>query len=402
MAADGEKLSKRKKNYAPMDTVFDEYGVDTLRYFLASSPLMNGEAARFSTDHLRDVQRNVFMSLNNIYSFFKLYADVDGWKPDKPLEEPQSTNILDQWAIARLNQTITEVTKAMDSYRLDKASRPIAELLDDISNWYVRRSRRRFWKAEDDNDKQQAYATLHYLLLRTSQILAPFSPFLPDYIWRRLVEGTSLPVSVHLSDWPSVNQPDNASRKVLIDMAYARGAVATGLAARAEAGIRVRQPLASAVITNAIIDDSNREAYEQIIQDELNVKKVDIEREGDLTQQRSQPPRSDEWLKAQVGGLVKVRLDTNITPELKTEGISRELVRHIQSARKKAGLNVEDRIQLMVKSDNPEVIEALEKHKDLIYAETLATSQLNSSEEAVYREDAKLDGHDLSIGLKKA
>src|SRR5581483_1663062 len=146
VAADGEKLSKRKKNYAPMDEIFDVYGVDSLRFFMASSPLVNGEDTRFSADFLRDVQRKIFMTLNNIFSFYKLYADVDGYKPSEPLVEPHSDHILDQWILSRLNETITSVTKDLDAYRLDRASRPIQDLLDDTSNWYVRRSRRRFWK----------------------------------------------------------------------------------------------------------------------------------------------------------------------------------------------------------------------------------------------------------------
>ena len=159
VAADGEKLSKRKKNYAPMDDIFDQYGVDSMRFFMAGTPLVNGEDSRFSVDFLRDTQRKVFMTLNNIFSFYKLYADVDGYKPSDPLSEPQSDNILDQWMLSRLNETIAAVTAAMDDYRLDRATRPINDLLDDASNWYVRRSRRRFWKSEDDADKQQAYAT---------------------------------------------------------------------------------------------------------------------------------------------------------------------------------------------------------------------------------------------------
>ncbi len=218
VAADGEKLSKRKKNYAPMDDIFDQYGVDSMRFFMASSPLVNGEDTRFSTDFLRDVQRKIFMTLNNIFNFYKLYADVDHYKPSEPLVEPKSDNILDQWMLSRLNEATAAVTEAMDAYRLDKATRPIAELLDDASNWYVRRSRRRFWKSEDDADKQQAYATLHYTLLRLCQLLAPFSPFLPDHIWQQLAEGTDLPASVHLSDWPESGKAD---KKLIAEMASA-------------------------------------------------------------------------------------------------------------------------------------------------------------------------------------
>ncbi|HSX37064.1 MAG TPA: isoleucine--tRNA ligase, partial [Patescibacteria group bacterium] len=267
VAADGEKLSKRKKNYAPMDEVFDQYGVDTLRFFMASSPLVNGEDTRFSVDFLRDVQRKVLMTLNNIFSFYKLYADVDGYKPDKPGEEPVSDNVLDQWMLARLNETIAEVTKGLDGYRLDKASRPLAELLDDTSNWFVRRSRRRFWKSEDDSDKQQAYATLHYTLLSLCQLMAPFTPFLTDNIWRQLVQGTDLPSSVHLSDWPKASK---ANGELLGEMARVREYIATGLALRAEAKVKVRQPLASVTVPSV------SHHYLDVIAEELNVKEVKI------------------------------------------------------------------------------------------------------------------------------
>ncbi len=373
MAADGEKLSKRKKNYAPMDTVFDDYGVDTLRYFLASSPLMNGEAARFNTDHLRDVQRNIFMTLNNIYSFFKLYADVDGWKPSSPLVEPSSNNILDQWVIARLNQTLTETTTAMDNFRLDKGAKPIAGLLDDISNWYVRRSRRRFWKAEDDADKMQAYNTLHFVLLRSCQLLAPFSPFLPDYIWRQLTEGTTLPKSVHLSDWPSVNQPDNTSTKLLEEMTAVRELIAQGLAQRAEAAVRVRQPLSEVELGLKTLRSAE---FTPLVAEELNVKKV-------------------SW-KGESG---KTRLNTSLTPELQSEGTARELVRHIQSARKKAGLNVDDRIELKVESEAKEVIEALASHKDVISSETLATGELAEQNQSTFSQIVKVNGQEVRISL---
>ena len=148
VAADGEKLSKRKKNYAPMDDVFDQYGVDTMRFFIASSPLMNGEDTRFSVDFLRDVQRKVFMTLQSTYTFYELYAGVDGWKPDKNFVERKSDNTLDRWMISRVNQTVVDVTTNMNQYRLDKGTRPIYDLLDDLSNWFVRRSRRRFWKSQ--------------------------------------------------------------------------------------------------------------------------------------------------------------------------------------------------------------------------------------------------------------
>jgi isoleucyl-tRNA synthetase len=373
VAADGEKLSKRKKNYAPMDEVFDQYGVDTMRYFMASSPLMNGEDTRFSVDFLRDVQRRVFMTFNNIYSFYKLYADVDAFVPRAPLELPTSRNLLDQWVLARLNQAITEVTAGMEEYRLDKGARPIADLLDDVSNWYVRRSRRRFWKSEDDDDKQAAYETLHYVILRTAQLLAPFAPFISDHIWREMVKGTDLPKSVHLSDWPSVKEPDTTSRIMLENMANARALITEGLAQRAEAGCKVRQPLSKATVSGLELSPD----MQQIMADELNVKEV-INQEGTE---------------------VKILVDTNLTEELEAEGLARDLIRFIQTARKKAGFNVDDRIHLRLESTSKEVNTAVKQFRDVIYAETLATGELTGKGE--HSEEAKIEGHSVQIHLSR-
>jgi isoleucyl-tRNA synthetase len=342
---------------------------------------MNGEDTRFSVDFLRDTQRQVFMTFNNIFSFYKLYADVDQFVPRAPLEEPQSSNLLDQWMLARLSQAVTEVTAGMEEYRLDKGARPITDLLDDISNWYVRRSRRRFWKSEDDDDKLAAYETLHYVILRTAQLLAPFAPFLSDHIWREMVKGTGLPKSVHLSDWPldsardepSVKEPLGTSRIMLENMANARALITEGLAQRAQAGIKVRQPLAKCTVTGLELSP----ALQQIMADELNVKEV-INQEGTE---------------------VKILLDSTLTDELKAEGISRDLIRLIQSARKKAGFNVEDRIYLRLESSSQEINHAIEQFKDTIHAETLATGQLTGKGE--YTETAKIDGHSVEIHLSR-
>jgi isoleucyl-tRNA synthetase len=371
VAADGDKLSKRKKNYAPMDEVFDQYGVDTMRYFMASSPLMNGEDTRFSVDFLRDVQRNVFMSFNNVFNFFKLYADVDKWTTKNPGVHPKSDNLLDQWMLARLNQAVAEVTAGMEEYRLDKAARPIADLLDDTSNWYVRRSRRRFWKSEDDSDKQNAYETLHYTLLTTAQLLAPFAPFLSDYIWRELVQGTDLPKSVHLSDWPSVNQPLDTSRIMLENMSTARALITEGLAQRASSGVKVRQPLSLATVSGVELSPQ----MQQIMAEELNVKEV-INQEG---------------------AQANIQMNTAISDELKAEGIARDLIRLVNNARKNAGLNVDDRIELKITSENKGITEAAKKFTSLIFAEALATGELTG--EGAHTETVKLDGHHLTISL---
>jgi isoleucyl-tRNA synthetase len=396
VAADGEKLSKRKKNYAPMDEVFDQYGVDTLRFFMASSPLVNGEDTRFSVDFQSDDQRGVFMTLQNIFNFYKLYADVDGWKPSAPLVQPESDNVLDQWMLARLNQTTTEVTKQLDAYRLDKAARPIAELLDDASNWFVRRSRRRFWKSENDHDKNQAYATLHYTLLRLCQLLAPFSPFLPDHLWRQLVAGTDLPKSVHLSDWPEAGKVDQA---VLDGMAWARAVINDGLSQRAAAGVKVRQPL-SRVKIDAYSE--NYVLYGDIIADELNVKEVEFKHTPEQAVARMQKPGTEAAMEA-VQESYGVQLDTTLTPELKREGLMREVVRQIQSARKQAGLEVDDRIDLALTSDSDE-LKAMLADGELaktLQQETLATS-LSQQEIDGFSVKVRVEGSELTIALAKA
>lgn len=386
VAADGEKLSKRKKNYAPMDEVFDQFGVDTMRFFMANSPIVNGEDVRFSTDFLRSTQRKVFMTLNNIYNFYKLYADVDNYTPKTPGVEPESSNLLDQWMLSRLNETIQEVTAAMDDYRLDKATRPIEALLDDASNWFVRRSRRRFWKSEDDGDKQQAYETLHYTLLRLCQLLAPFAPFLPDHLWRKLAEGTELPGSVHLSNWPEAGQVD---QELLQQMSEVRRGIEQGLAARAAAKVKVRQPLASARLNVQHLANAERMVqYVAIAKEELNVKEVSFsstlhaETEESMVRQPT------------------TQLDVTLTDELRAEGVMRELVRYIQNLRKTSGLNVDDRISLQVGSENEVVQKSLAQFKDTIMQETLTTEW--RSEPLAHAQTVKVDGVAVEISLQKS
>lgn len=389
VAADGEKLSKRKKNYAPMDEVFDQFGVDTLRFFMASSPIVNGEDVRFSVDFLRDVQRKMFMTFNNIYNFYNLYADVDGWKPTSAGTEPTSTNELDIWMLARLNQVINEMTEAMEHYRLDKATRPLTDLLDDASNWFVRRSRRRFWKSEDDTDKQQAYETLHYILLKVSQLLAPFAPFLSDHVWRKLVDGTHLPSSVHLSDWPAAGK---VNPEVLNDMARVRDDIQEALALRAASKIKVRQPLNKATIFYSKEEGPLKDSYLEMFADEVNVKIVEQK-----LQASGYSPATE------VGQALlekhKIKLDTVLTDQLKAEGMTRDIVRHIQNVRKTVGLNVDDRIILSIESTDTLVKHAVRDFGDIIAQETLA-SQLVDVPQA-HAVKIKIDDSEINISLTK-
>ncbi|MCL5113503.1 MAG: isoleucine--tRNA ligase [Patescibacteria group bacterium] len=368
-AADGEKLSKRKKNYAPMDQLFDLFGVDSLRFFLISSPIVNGEDIRFKTESLRDIQRKVFMSLNNVYTFYKMYADLDKFVPDQELTEPISDNLLDQWIISRVNQTIAEVQKNLDNYKLDKASKPIVDLIDDSSNWFVRRSRRRFWKSENNLDKQKAYQTLYFVIIRICQLIAPFSPFLSDYIYSNITKGTNNPRSVHLSSWPSVGK---INEELLDEMKNIREAINEGLMLRARAGIKVRQPLASFSLPKIKND------FKEIIADELNVKKVNFDK--------------------------SIKLDTKLTATLKNEGIVRDLIRYIQNGRKKAGKEVSDRINLnlIIDKDNNLLLNAINEFRSLIEQETLSKVELNGKSGAEYKEEIKIEGYTLEINITKS
>jgi isoleucyl-tRNA synthetase len=376
MAADGQKLSKRLKNYPPVEEVFATEGADTLRfYLLGNDQAVGGDYMRFSRDAMKDIQRNVFGTLWNTFSFLSTYAEIDAWQPPKTLVRPESTSVLDRWMLARLNETTVLVTEAADAYELAQALRPLRLLIDDLSNWYVRRSRRRFWKSDDDGDKTQAYVTLHYTLCRIAQLLAPWSPFVSDKLWRELTAGMEEAPSVHLSDWPEAEEVDQV---VLQDMMVARAVVANGLKLRAEAGIKVRQPLARAKY-NSVKPLSPE--MELIIQDELNVKKVQAVSDPALT-------------------ILGAWLDTRITSELKAEGLVRDVVRQVQTARKAVGLEVDDRIVLTLTTASVELAEAIATYADVITSETLAVKLVaDGPYDSV---PVKIDGSELYIQMEKA
>ncbi len=372
VAADGRKLSKRLKNYPPLEEVFDHYGADILRYFMLASPVTSGEDVRFSKDALQDIQRNVFMTLWNVYSFFQTYAGTENWQP-KSLEQTESSNLLDQWILNRLNQAVAEVTKQADVYQLSRAMRPITDLIDDLSNWYLRRSRRRFWKNDDGSDKQAAFATLHYVLLRTSQLLAPWAPFISDQLWRELTTDMDAAKSVHLSDWPEAGE---VNQEILDQMMQVRTAITEGLAQRAQASVKVRQPLAKATV---ISETELSGDLLDLAKDELNVKQI----ESKIAK-----------------GATLVELDTKITNELRAEGLARDLIRQIQDQRKKSGLQVDDRISVQIATDFDELKAATEQYKDLIQAET-GTTKLEIVTEIQDVVPVRLGGSDVTLQVAK-
>ncbi len=361
---DGRKMSKSLGNFTDPNELMDKFSADSLRFLLLSSPLLNGEDFSLQDKDVGDVARKLSM-VWNMYDFFTMYAEVDGWEYDGELADPleRLTSPLDIWIVSRLHQLVAEVEMHMDAYNIPDAMSPILPFLDDASNWYVRRSRRRFWKSEDDNDKNDAYRTLHYVLVRLAYVLAPFTPFLAEELYHNLTGDTE---SIHLKDWLSAGRVDEL---VVAEMATAREYINEGLSLRAKAGLKVRQPLASVTVPQM----GEHIDFEPILLEELNVKAV---KQGE-----------------------EIAIDETVTPQLKREGLMREVIRFVQAARKNAGLNVDDRINLRLLAEDAELTEAIAEHRDTIYTETLAVSDEVVSTDA---EMVKIDGAELAISLEKA
>lgn len=388
---DGRKMSKSLGNFTDPNELMDKFSADSLRFLLLSSPLLNGEDFALHDKDVGDVARKLSM-IWNMYDFFTMYAEVDGWEFDGELRDPLSdpTNPLDIWIISRLHQLVAEVERNMDTYNIPDALSPILPFLDDASNWYVRRSRRRFWKSEDDGDKNDAYRTLHYVLVRLSYLLAPFTPFLAEELYHNLTGDDE---SIHLKDWLAAGA---VNEQALADMARTRELINNGLSLRMkkdehQESIKVRQPLQCAAYASVKLTDY----YEQIMAEELNVKEIRwIESldehlaDYDVTEGVIKP---ESW----------VEINKHLTPELKREGLMREVIRHVQSARKKAGLQVDDRIELNIASSDTEIAQAVDTFADTIKAETLAI-KLGSAADDMEKYDVKVDGKPVEIYLKKA
>lgn len=375
---DGRKMSKSLGNFTDPNELMDKFSADSLRFLLLSSPLLKGEDFSLQDKDVGDIARKLGM-VWNMYDFFTMYAEVDGWEYDGELTDPleDCNSPLDIWIISRLHQLVAEVEKHMDAYNLPEAMAPILPFLDDASNWYVRRSRRRFWKSEDDKDKEMAYRTLHYVLVRLSYALAPFTPFLAEELYRNLTGDEE---SVHLKDWLPAG---HVNELVLDQMSRTRDIIVSGLGLRmyqneaeGEVQVKVRQPIASLRYTGVKLEPF----YESIIAEEVNVKQITHELPDDT--------------------VIAVKIDKTLTPELKREGLMREVIRHVQAARKSAGLNVDDRIVLSLKTEDDELQQAVTEHQDTIMAETLA--EKFGMVDSGYETNPKVEGVELKISLKKA
>ena len=366
---DGRKMSKSLGNYTDPNILMDQYSADSLRFLMLSSPVLAGEDFSLIDKDVSDVARKLSM-IWNVYDFFTMYAEVDGFDSEQAMVVSEFVNPLDIWLVSRVHQVRNQITEGMEAYNIPAALSSVLEFIDDMSNWFVRRSRRRFWKSEDDQDKLEAYSTLYYVLIYLAKILAPFTPFLAEELYQKMtgagVVNSEIPESVHLLDWPEAGVIDEA---VLTKMAKTREIITAGLAERmkkteTEVQIKVRQPLAKLVYAGEKLDDF----YEQIIMEEVNVKSVEH------------------------GGALA--LDKTLTPELLEEGKIRELIRFVQAARKKAGLNVDDRIRLMVSMEVPEA------YREMLMNEVLAEELVKEGNFA-YDEIVKVQGENIAISLEK-
>ena len=366
---DGRKMSKSLGNYTDPNLLMDQYSADSLRFLMLSSPVLAGEDFSLIDKDVSDVARKLSM-IWNVYDFFTMYAEVDGFDSEQAMAVSEFVNPLDIWLVSRVHQVRNQITEGMEAYNIPAALSSVLEFIDDMSNWFVRRSRRRFWKSEDDQDKLEAYSTLYYVLIYLAKILAPFTPFLAEELYQKMtgagVVNSEIPESVHLLDWPEAGVIDEA---VLTKMAKTREIITAGLAERmkkteTEAQIKVRQPLAKLVYAGEKLDDF----YEQIIMEEVNVKAVE---HGEA-----------------------LVLDKTLTPELLEEGKIRELIRFVQAARKKAGLNVDDRIRLMVSVEVPEA------YREMLMNEVLAEELVKEGNFA-YDEIVKVQGENIAISLEK-
>ena len=429
LAEDGRKMSKRLKNYPDPLEVINRCGADALRLFMLGSQVVRAEDLKFSEAGVKEVLRGIMIPMWNALSFFCTYANVDHYTPEKEVRPPEDpANVLDRWILSSASQMVQELREELDNYNLQKAANRFSRFIDDLTNWYIRRSRRRFWKSSSDSDKREAYQTLHYVLLVFARAAAPFIPFTTEAIYRAL-RTESMPESVHLCDYPT---PDDCRDEDLEkQMELTMTAVSSGRFLRTKHNLKVRQPLARAVL--AVADEKLRKLVEgtkEIVAEELNVKQVDVVADEEefvnlsckanfkalgarfgkdmkvaaakiaslsgaeigklvaggklaiaLPDGRSEEIGADDLVirRDEKPGMVAasengvtIALATELTPELVAEGLARELVSKIQNLRKERDFDVTDRIN--VTYDAPaEAAQAFDKFRDYIAGEVLAT-----------------------------
>jgi len=453
LAEDGKKMSKSDRNYTDPDEVINHFGADALRLFLMNSAVVRAEDLKYSDDGVKEVLKTVIIPYWNAYSFFVTYANIDGVQPDGAPVEPD--NPLDRWILSEIERVTGEVTAQLEAYEMQRAIEPIVQFIDLLNNWYIRRSRRRFWKSENDIDKHQAYETLYSVLMRLTLVAAPIVPFITESMYRNL-RSEGMPESVHLCDYPV---PDESRRDVALEtkMAVTRRAVSLGRAIRTMHNLKIRQPLGAIHLVTRDADERRvlRE-MEDIIRDELNVKEVvyreneeelveysakanfktlgpqlgsrvkaaanqigqlvareiqqlldgatlslDVEGETvDITAESILVQRHEkENLKVLNEGSLTVALDPEITDDLLQEGRVRDLIRVIQNQRKDDGFDVSDHIELQLDVDD-ELAQAVRAFEEYLTGETL-------TDRLVWTVNGDATEHDVAgfrcrVALKKA
>lgn len=359
LAEDGKKMSKSLKNYPPLTDTIEKYGADALRYFLLSSPAVKADDVRFAEKSVDEVMKKIVMRLDNVVSFYEMYKDDTIQASDK------SSNILDKWILARLAETVRDITNGFEKYELDKASRPLMDFVDDLSTWYLRRSRDRL--KSEGQDKKDALKTTRFVLREFAKIMAPIMPFKAEDTYQR-VRLDSEPQSVHLEEWPSLSSVNN---EVLLHMNHVRDIVTKALEIRSKESIKVRQPIQT-LESKVLI----QKEYIDIIKDEVNVK--DIEFNSKLEE--------DVWL------------DVSLTDELKEEGDARELIRVIQDLRKKSGLSQEDTIVVHLVSDD-KFYKITKAYSDMI--KTTTRTQEIVKVDTLPGDPVEVNSHTIRIVIQK-
>ena len=377
LGEDGKKLSKRLKNYTAPEIILDKYGADALRYFLLASTQI-GENYVISEKRIAEVFRRTILTFWNSYIFYDTYGiKAQSAKLKSQSSKVKAQSLLDKWIISRLNSSNEEIVKWMQEYELTRAARVIDDFINDLSNWYIRLSRRRLQKPSAKKEKQEASQILHYLLLHLAKLSAPFIPFISEEIYQKLAGAKE---SVHLEDYP---KPD----KKLIDkeleeqMREVRHITALALAERARAGIKVRQPLSSLIIRNIEPKIKNNKELLELIRQEVNVKEIIF----------------DSKIKKEV------QIDTKLTPQLKEEGMVREVIRQIQAMRKKAGYKPSHRV-LVCYFVSPSLNKILARNKDFILKEIIAEDfQAGEKPKMVFdiEREIKINQHKLWLGIKR-
>ncbi len=390
----GEKMSKRKGNVVwPME-VMKKYGADALRWYLytASAP---GNPRQFDEKQVNEVSRRFLSTLWNVYSFFVMYANIDDYKPSG--DSPASEAELDKWILSELNQLVNDVRSSMDAYNPTEAGRKIETFVDGLSNWYVRRSRRRFWKSENDDDKLSAYNTLYHCLVTLSKLMAPLTPFIAEELYRNLVISAlpDAPESVHLADFPQADE-SAIDKQLSEDNRLAMKICSLGRAARSRAGIKVRQPLAEIHVGAA--SEHEKRALDRVaplVMEELNVK--------DLTYDSAEKVAGMEGREYAVVSEMgnSVAISTYITAELEAEGMAREIVHRVQNMRRSAGYDIADHIHMYYEAD-AWIMQSLSSFADYVMQETLAHEiEENVPDDVDLKDTYKISGYTILLGVKK-